>query len=179
MSGGWTPKVIGGQAGGAAGNARARQFLAIGGAAILLFGALLWWAGTLSAPKATAPAVETPKTRDQPTLGSDYQQRLELYYQRRAESEQQRQTATGGYLSGATAASAETGGDAIRQAIIRDSIARYQATGHPCACPYNLMRNGRQCGDRSAYSRPGGASPLCYAKDVSDGMVAEWRRAHP
>ena len=65
----------------------------------------------------------------------------------------------------------------IRQAIIRQSIAQYQATGHPCACPYNLMRNGRQCGNVSAYSRPGGASPLCFPKDVSDGMVADWRRA--
>jgi hypothetical protein len=24
------------------------------------------------------------------------------------------------------------------------------------------MRNGRACGGRSAYSRPGGAAPLCY-----------------
>jgi len=89
------------------------------------------------------------------------------------------ESVTCGYLSGAAATSAERGGDAIRQAIIRDSIAQYQGTGHPCACPYNLMRNGRSCGDRSAYSRPGGASPLCYANDVSDGMVAAWRRAHP
>ena len=67
----------------------------------------------------------------------------------------------------------------IRQAIIQDSIAHYQATGHPCACPFNLMRNGRQCGKVSAYSRPGGAEPFCYPHDVSDGMVAAWRRAHP
>jgi len=142
---------------------------------------MIWWwyAGKLSAPTATAAVVETPQVGDQPTLGSDYQQRLDLYYQRRAESEKQRQTTTGGYLSGANAASAERGGDAIRQAIIRKSIAEYQATGHPCACPYNLMRNGRQCGNVSAYIRPGGASPLCYAKDVNDGMVADWRRAHP
>jgi hypothetical protein len=67
----------------------------------------------------------------------------------------------------------------VRQAIIQDSIARYQATGHPCACPFNLMRNGRQCGRVTAYSRPGGASPLCFDRDVSDGMVADWRLAHP
>ena len=58
------------------------------------------------------------------------------------------------------------------------SIAAYLATGHPCACPYNLARNGSQCGGRSAYSRPGGAEPLCYPKDVSDGMVTDWRRSH-
>ena len=67
----------------------------------------------------------------------------------------------------------------VRQAIIQDSIARYQATGHPCACRYNPARNGSRCGGRSAYSRPGGASPLCFPQDVSDGMVADWRRAHP
>src|SRR5437588_1822701 len=67
----------------------------------------------------------------------------------------------------------------VRQAIIQDSIARYQATGHPCACPYNLARNGSHCGGRSAYSRPGGAEPFCYPQDVSDAMVAGWRRAHP
>lgn len=31
-----------------------------------------------------------------------------------------------------------------------------------CDCPYDLMRNGRRCGGRSAYSRPGGRSPQCY-----------------
>lgn len=31
-----------------------------------------------------------------------------------------------------------------------------------CDCPYDLMRNGRLCGGRSAYSRPGGRSPSCY-----------------
>ena len=50
---------------------------------------MIWWwyAGKLSAPTATAAVVETPQVGDQPTLGSDYQQRLDLYYQRRAESE--------------------------------------------------------------------------------------------
>lgn len=31
-----------------------------------------------------------------------------------------------------------------------------------CDCPYDLMRNGRLCGGRSAYSRPGGRNPSCY-----------------
>ncbi|TCU17893.1 SH3 domain-containing protein [Rhizobium sullae] len=39
---------------------------------------------------------------------------------------------------------------------IRDS---YVGT---CDCPYDLMSNGRRCGGRSAYSRPGGRSPQCY-----------------
>jgi hypothetical protein len=67
----------------------------------------------------------------------------------------------------------------IRDAIIRDSVNAYLATGHPCACPYNTMRNGRACGARSAYSRPGGASPLCYPRDVSDAQVREWLARHP
>ena len=67
----------------------------------------------------------------------------------------------------------------VREAIIRESVAAYLATGHPCAYPCNAARNGSSCGRRSAYTRPGGASPLCYPKDVSDDMVANWRRAHP
>src|SRR5215207_9463547 len=64
----------------------------------------------------------------------------------------------------------------VRQEIIKESIASYKASGRPCACPFDRMRNGRECGDRSAYSRPGGASPLCYPKDVRDAMVRDWRR---
>jgi hypothetical protein len=88
--------------------------------------------------------------------------------------------ATLGILSVYSAAAREPLSDAqVRQVIIQESIAHYQGTDHPCACPYNLARNGSSCGGRSAYSRPGGAEPLCYPKDVSDGMVAAWRRAHP
>jgi hypothetical protein len=66
--------------------------------------------------------------------------------------------------------------DQVRQQIIQQSIGDYRATGHPCACPYDLERNRRMCGRVSAYSRPGGAAPLCYAQDVTAGMVADWRR---
>lgn len=31
-----------------------------------------------------------------------------------------------------------------------------------CQCPYDLDSRGRECGGRSAYSRPGGSSPVCY-----------------
>jgi hypothetical protein len=67
----------------------------------------------------------------------------------------------------------------MRRQIIQESIDAYLATGHPCACPYNSARNGSNCGRRSAYSRPGGASPFCYPSDVTDGMVADWKRQHP
>ena len=34
-----------------------------------------------------------------------------------------------------------------------------------CDCPYDTDRRGRSCGKRSAYSRPGGRSPICYVRD--------------
>ncbi len=61
---------------------------------------------------------------------------------------------------------------AIRQALIDQSIASYSGR---CPCPYNTMKNGHSCGGRSAYSRPGGRSPLCYPKDISDEMVRSYR----
>jgi hypothetical protein len=48
---------------------------------------------------------------------------------------------------------------AIAAIIVQASRAQYHAGGRPCACPDDTMRNGRACGGRSAYSRPGGASP--------------------
>ncbi len=66
----------------------------------------------------------------------------------------------------------------IRSEIIKASIAAYKATGHPCACPEDSARNGSRCGKRSAYSRPGGAAPLCYPTDVTAGQVLDWRNAH-
>jgi hypothetical protein len=83
-------------------------------------------------------------------------------------------------LSAFGAAAREPLSDAqVRQTIIQESIAHYQATGHPCACPYNLARNGSRCGGRSAYSRPGGAEPFCFPQDVSEAMVTAWKRARP
>jgi hypothetical protein len=64
----------------------------------------------------------------------------------------------------------------VRQAIINQSIAEYSGS---CSCPYNKAKNGSNCGGRSAYSRRGGGPPLCYAKDMTDAMVADWRRDHP
>lgn len=64
---------------------------------------------------------------------------------------------------------------AIIAIIIAASIAVYRATGHPCACPYDRMRNGRRCGGRSAYSRPGGAKPLCFPSDITAAMIAAYR----
>ncbi len=50
------------------------------------------------------------------------------------------------------------------QAIaIKASRATYRGK---CACPYDRDKAGRSCGKRSAYSRTGGASVLCYPGDV-------------
>lgn len=78
------------------------------------------------------------------------------------------------------AASPSAGGQSmsdaqVRQAIIRQSIASYSGS---CPCPYSTARNGSSCGGRSAYSRPGGAAPFCYASDVSAAQVAAYRRSN-
>jgi hypothetical protein len=64
---------------------------------------------------------------------------------------------------------------AIAAIIVQASRDQYHAGGRPCACPDDRMRNGHACGGRSAYSRPGGASPLCYPTDVTAAMIENYR----
>ena len=45
-----------------------------------------------------------------------------------------------------------------------------------CACPFNTARNGSSCGGRSAWSKAGGYSPICYKKEVTKEMVKAWRQ---
>lgn len=59
-----------------------------------------------------------------------------------------------------------------RDEMIRESISRYAGS---CPCPYNTDRAGRNCGARSAWSKPGGAAPFCFASDISDEMLKRWR----
>ena len=61
----------------------------------------------------------------------------------------------------------------IREEIVKESIESYKGS---CACPYSKDRAGRNCGARSAYSKPDGASPLCYKEDVSQKLVDEYRK---
>jgi hypothetical protein len=63
----------------------------------------------------------------------------------------------------------------IKKILIDESIAAYQGN---CPCPYSTARNGSRCGKRSAWSRAGGAEPLCYANDVSAEMVQDYRNGH-
>ena len=61
----------------------------------------------------------------------------------------------------------------VKELIIRQSIASYSGR---CPCPYNIMRNARRCGGRSAYSRPGGKSPICYKRDIPKSAVERYRK---
>ena len=63
----------------------------------------------------------------------------------------------------------------VRQLTIEESISSYPGN---CPCPYNRASNGSRCGKRSAWSRAGGYSPLCYESDVSDEMVESYRSKH-
>jgi hypothetical protein len=63
----------------------------------------------------------------------------------------------------------------IRSILIEESISRYSGN---CPCPENRASNGSRCGKRSAWSRAGGAAPLCYPGDVSDAAVAAYRARH-
>ena len=61
----------------------------------------------------------------------------------------------------------------IKQQIIHQSISSYPGN---CPCPYNVARNGSSCGRRSAYSKPGRYDPICYPKDVTIGMIQQYKR---
>jgi hypothetical protein len=70
------------------------------------------------------------------------------------------------------AGAAELTDDEVKAAIIEESIQVYPGN---CPCPYNVDRAGRRCGGRSAWSKPGGAAPLCYPADVTPEMIRDWR----
>lgn len=64
----------------------------------------------------------------------------------------------------------------IRQRIVDKDLSRYSGL---CPCPESFDSNGHRCGERSAYSRPGGKKPLCYPADVPDEEIEKYRKAHP
>ena len=55
--------------------------------------------------------------------------------------------------------------------VLLISQSKYSYSGS-CPCPDSYDRGGRRCGGRSAYSRPGGKSPLCYARDITPQMLS-------
>lgn len=60
---------------------------------------------------------------------------------------------------------------AIIAAIVQDSISSYSGS---CPCPYNINKGGRKCGKSSAYSKPGGYDPICFAQDVTPDMIESY-----
>jgi hypothetical protein len=80
-----------------------------------------------------------------------------------------------GLMLAGAALAAEMTDDAVRECIVRDSVAAYPGN---CPCPYNTDRAGRSCGGRSAWSRGGGYSPICYAREVTDEQVRDFRKRH-
>jgi hypothetical protein len=60
----------------------------------------------------------------------------------------------------------------IRDRIVAEFLASYPGN---CPCPYNTDRAERRCGARSAWSKPGGRSPICYANEVSGEQVRQFR----
>lgn len=60
----------------------------------------------------------------------------------------------------------------VKQQIIAESIAAYPGR---CPCPYHAAKNGSACGGRSAWSRKGGYTPICYEREISGEMVRKWR----
>jgi hypothetical protein len=77
-------------------------------------------------------------------------------------------------LSAAPASAQEAAKDEteIRRAILQASIASF---GGNCPCPESRAANGSRCGQRSAYSRPGGASVKCYPTDVTADEIERYR----
>ncbi|QDQ25499.1 hypothetical protein FNU76_03525 [Chitinimonas arctica] len=79
-----------------------------------------------------------------------------------------------GLISFSTQAKETQKSDAqIRQAIMQESKAGYPGN---CPCPYNADARGRSCGKRSAWSRGGGYAPICYEREVTKDMIAQYRQ---
>lgn len=64
--------------------------------------------------------------------------------------------------------------DQVTSILISSSLNSY---GGNCPCPYNVDRAGRRCGGRSAYTRPGGRSPLCYPSDITSTQIDRFRNS--
>jgi hypothetical protein len=63
--------------------------------------------------------------------------------------------------------------------IIRQDIAAYLATGHPCPCPYSITHKSGACGNRAAWAKPDGRIPRCYFEDVDGTLPPNHRPTWP
>jgi hypothetical protein len=64
----------------------------------------------------------------------------------------------------------------IRQKIMQQSQARY---GSRCVCPYQTKDlHGRSCKGRHEVIKTG-PQPICYPRQITSEMVADWRSQFP
>ena len=66
----------------------------------------------------------------------------------------------------------------IKERIIKESIANYKRNVGNCPCDYSLNIKKHKCGKTSAWSKPGGESPICYPNDVTKKMIKEYRQSN-
>jgi len=74
-------------------------------------------------------------------------------------------------LKQAKAAAAQPNRSRVIREIIEESMRSYSGS---CPCPDNRDRAGRRCGGRSAWSRAGGARPICYTSEVTEAMIERY-----
>ena len=65
----------------------------------------------------------------------------------------------------------------VRDQIVREHLAQYQASGR-CFCPDQLDNRGQHCGARAAYGHVQ-PIPICYISQVEVSMIWQWRSSHP
>jgi hypothetical protein len=65
--------------------------------------------------------------------------------------------------------------DQIKDNIVKKSVESYLTSIGNCPCPYNRDKIGHLCGKRSAWSRVGGNSPLCYRSDITSDMLLKYK----
>jgi hypothetical protein len=64
----------------------------------------------------------------------------------------------------------------VRQLIIQESMS---APTRETARAHSIYDGaGRSCGARSAWSRAGGAQPICYDREISTEQVKRYRETH-
>lgn len=63
----------------------------------------------------------------------------------------------------------------IQNIIIKESVSSYLQSIGNCPCPYNRDRAGRLCGKRSAWTKSGGNSPICFPNDVTKEMIQNYK----
>jgi len=66
----------------------------------------------------------------------------------------------------------KTTDDEIKKQIIAQSLSSYSGK---CPCPYSVMSSGQSCGTKSAYSKPGGTSVICFLSDVNSTMIKNFK----